>query len=264
MDNKYDRLIDGNGDRIRGRTSYVLRNKDWTLKNVLPTTFHLYRAPKNFSAPIGGFPPETYLGVLKAFSEIVLPPETFYEGSFLLVYFGNDEKKVLMFPPYKMKSFQKSLLIGTVGYDSTSGSKQHYTSYSDISGIFIVNHLNIPINIHFRGNLVAQTGANDGMDFLGGSSSTVYFDNNRQGFKIGDVLRFTYSLPNNKSHMFDVKLTNNYINRIHVGIINPNQEECRGDDVYSYRLDSFSISGVNYYLPVGNYNSISQNPSACF
>lgn len=264
MDNYYDLLIDGNGDRFRGRKTFVDRHKNWVFKNMLPTTFHLYKGTKfPFVTNCNDqYPKEEFIGKLNAHCTAEFSPSTFDDGDFLMIYFESGNVKIQMFPPHELRGFHKDLLIGTCAYNSTDGSRQNYTSYSDISGIYIINHLKIPIDIYYRGNLVAQTGAEDGMTFLGGSSSTVFFDNNRQGFKLGDVLTFTYSLPNDTRKMFSLELNDNYMNEIHVGVINHNGQPCR-EQIYSYRINEFSISGMNYFLPVGNYETISQNPDAC-
>ncbi len=259
MSFKYDRLKDTMDDVLRNR-SKVMQNLDpWVIKNMLPTEFELFYSPQ--------FTDKTFsLGAIRPQGRRVFSPHKFFDGDRLFVMYhpksGTDQSKLHLAMPVHIFATQwKQLNLGDVVYRSSSGGREYFTSYSDISGLMLHNELMFPLNIYFNGNVIGVIGAYDGMTYLGGSAASRYIDNDRAGFRLGDKITFGYSMEGNKDTMFTITLADNHAYHVYIGKISVGERQ-NYPDTYAYSVDLPPQTGYTYYKPIGRYNSIATNPFA--
>lgn len=250
----YNRLRDTMDDVLRDRSRYKQRNDPWILTNMLPTKLKLYHSPQFTGKTL-------YLCGLRPHQTKVFPPKKFEDGDKLLVMYEGKEAEHQIMPTHTFQSQWKRLRLGDVLYRSWDGGRQYFTSYADLSGLMLHNHLLFPLNVYFKGNLIGQMTGYDGMTYLGGSGASLYVDNDRDGFRLGDQLTFGYSFPGNEETLFTVTLTDNHAYHVHIGKIGvgqPNPEP----DTYAYSVNLPPQTGYTYYVPIGRYNSVPTNIAA--
>lgn len=257
----YNRLKDTMDSVLRNRSKVMQSDDPWVLQNMLPTEFELYYNPQYSDKTF-------HLGTIRPQDRRVFPPHKFFDGDQLFVMYrrktGTKEqqnKLHLAMPHHVFQTQWKRVKIGDVVYRSWDGGRQYFTSYADLSGLMLHNHLMFPLNVYFKGNLIGQMRGYDGMTYLGGSSASLYVDNDRAGFRLGDQLTFGYSMPGNEDLLFTITLNDNhayhvYIGRIDGGEIGPDA------DTYAYSVNLPPQTGYTYYVPIGRYNSVATNPFA--
>lgn len=266
---EYRRLNDLNGDIFRDNASRYNKHEPWVLKNNLPSDLHVYS--KGFGSLDHYY---NYFGVMKAQGEMKIVPDQLKNGDVLFFLFRyvdpktGDVKRYLAMEPYNVSETMKYLRVGTTGSQMNHSNLEYQNSdNADINGVMIHNRLVFPIDIYYKGNLVAQAGSNDRMSPLGGSQSSVYVDNNRQGMRLGDTLYFTYSLPPEKGGnkpMYTIVLNDNKMTDIYVGIVNGNPNTFVPYDTYAYSVDRPVFSGMKFYPPAGRGYSFVTNPGSAF
>ena len=255
----YDRIKETPDSVFRNHSKFVQRNHPWTIQNLLPSRFNLYYQPQ-FSTKT------EFLGKIESQEKKTFPPSKFTDGGKLIVMYpwirqNGLQEETLAMPPHVFQSQWKNIKIGDVVYRSWDGGRQYFTSYADFSGIMLHNELMFPLNVYYKGNLVGQLGARDGMTYLGGSGASLYFDNDRDGLNIGDKLTFGYSMPGNSSLMFTVTLNDNHAYHVYVGKISVGEPELMPDR-YAYNVNTPTVTGYTYYIPIGRYNSVPTDPYA--
>ena len=153
----------------------------------------------------------------------------------------------------------KDIRIGAVTYDTTDGHGILQTSNSDIRGITIKNCLPIPLDIYYKGNLIAQVFGYNGLGYKGGGASTIYFDNDRRGLNFMDEITFKYSLPGKEGKcLFSVILDDEMCNEMFVGVVSGGFLGPDPDNSI-YSVDEPTYNGVTYYISNGNYESVATN-----
>lgn len=236
-------------DILRQRSEDAQRNDPWILKSMLPNHLEVYHEPY-----LSGR--QFHLVTLKPYEQIQYPPDRFSTRDQLFVYIkGEDGKLNLFLEPYTMWNIWKYVQIGTAGYRSTDGHLQVQASNWDLRGIMLHNKIRAPLDVYYKGNLVAQMYAYDGMTYLGGSAASVYFDNDREGLNFGDEISFRYSLPGEKGKfLYKIIIDDTQTQDVHIGDITGG---VRGPDADNavYRVDQPTYTGVPFYRPIGRYNS---------
>jgi len=257
----YDRLKDTMDSVLRDRSRKAQKDRPWVIRNMLPTEFELYHNPQysDKTFPLGSIRPQ---------NQRVFPPQKFFDGDQLFVMYrrksgtkSEQAKLHLAMPPHTFQSQWKNVKLGDVLYRSWDGGRQYFTSYADLSGLLLHNHLMFPLNVFFKGNLIGQMGAYDGLTYLGGSDAVLYVDNDRAGFRLGDQLTFGYSMPGNEDMLFTITLKDNHAYKVHIGKIGVGKPEPMAD-TYAYSVNLPPQTGYTYYLPIGRYNSVPSNIAA--
>lgn len=252
------RLRGTQDDILRQRSAQAQRLNKWVLINMLPNHLVIYHQPYLQEA--------NYLTDLQSRQTLEYPYDKFGDRDVLYVFVRDESGKLHLFlEPYVMWNIWRMIQIGTVGYRSTDGHLQTQASNWDMRGVMLHNKTRFPLDVYYKGNLVAQMYAYDGMTYLGGSAASVYFDNDRQGLNFGDELTFRYSLPGegNSKFLYSITLDDTQAQDIHIGDITGG---IRGPDPDNavYRVNEPVFTGITYYRPVGRYNSIATNPYAPF
>jgi len=251
---------------LRGTIDEVLRaqsaknqcSKEWKIINMLPTNLELWSEKKW----TGTAEPLTKI---KARETLVFEPNKFSDGDQLYTYFRTPQGKLIPFlEPCSLRCIWKNVKLGAVVYRSTGGHLGEQASNWDMRGITLHNKMRIPLNVFYKGRLAAQISAYDGMSYMGGSASTVYFDNDRQGLNMWDKLTFSYSVPGlmNKE-LFTVTLDDVQMQDVHIGEVQGG-ETGPDPDTAAYSVDRPVWTGITYYIPTGRYNSRMTNPLAPF
>lgn len=253
MDHELYKLGSLPGTYTREVVSHRLKNNDWVIRNTFPIELQLY-VEKAWSDTV------SFLSIIHPKQEIRLHPDSLHEQDKLIVFY---EKEPFV-QPYTIRSFEKLITIGAIGYSSGPGAREFTASQSDISGIRLNNRCRVPLNFYYKGNLVAQVGSYIGQTYLGGGNESVFFDNSRQGLDMWDPISISFSWPGKKElNWTTLILYDNQVKEVYLGII---QGSYRGPnpDTYSYNVTKPDWTGQTFYRPIGRYQTIMTNPYAPF
>lgn len=225
--------------------------KQWTVENRLPSTLVLYKQSQ------AGHRKE--VGEIQARSEITLPSNTFEEGDFLIVYRRYGDLFYPFMEPQILKLRSRHIILGDIGFSQGEGRGIVMASNWDMRGVWLHNHLSVPLNVYYKGNLVVQIHSNaGGLSYMGGGANVVYFDNSRQGLNRDDVLSFRYATSDGHDKFLqDAVLSNVQAMNIHIGIIRA--VPWRPDPFNGvYKVDIPSHSGISFFNPVAQGTSLVQ------
>ena len=149
----------------------------------------------------------------------------------------------------------KTIRLGAITYSSGAGNGEVQASNWDMRGIWINNKMRFPLDIFHNGILKAQVSAYNGIEYMGGGASTIYFDNNREGVNYGDVFEFRYSLPGREEKIFSTTIDDEQCMHMYVGVISPGMWGPDPDNAI-YRIDEDDHIGITYYVPIGGYRTM--------
>jgi hypothetical protein len=192
---RYQNITGTPSDMQRLYTAAAIQNEPWYILNVLPSTLSLF-LKRNGSAKL------SFLVDIHPQKVIEYPPSFFSEGDKLYTYYKKDGTYIPFLETYTMVPQAKTIKLGAVTYSSEGGRGGSQTGYYDMKGIWLANRLPIPLDVYYKGNRVVQLYGYNGLDYMGGGASEVYFDNNRQGLHYLDTLEFHYSLPGDTKKTF--------------------------------------------------------------
>lgn len=244
------------GDVLREQSKVSQRNNSWVLKNKLPTQLVLYVEKYLSGDPI-------FFTELKPSQTIKFPPNTFADRDQLYTYVRVNGRLIPFLQPYMFREIRKTIYLGGVEYSSNGGNNQVKALNWDIRGIWIHNKLPFPLNVYYKGNLVAQINGNIGNTYLGGGGSTLYFDNSREGIDFGDQIEFGYTIPGSTEKKIIATIDDEQCLEMYIGTVFGNMWGPDPDNSV-YRIDKPVWTGITYYRPVGRYNSVITNPYAPF
>lgn len=224
--------------------------KNWSVRNRLPSDLVLWK-----SSPTGA---REHVTEILANSSISLPAGTFAEGDTLIPYARYDDVLYPFLEPLLLKPWGRDIVIGDTRFSIGEGRGIVRASNWDMRGVWLHNHLSIPLNVHYKGNLVVQLHPYDGLGYMAGGAANVYFNNSGQGLNRGDVLSFTYADGSNKK-LYDTVLSNVQANNIHIGLVT---SIIREPDPFNgvYNVDIPTHSGISFFHPVTQGVSLVQNP----
>ncbi len=309
----------------------------WTFYNNLPISIYLFHVNNNILSTVKNLPFGTsnkttvdkikddvvnvrkFVKIIKPKDNVIFDKSQFNHGDIVMGYIKYKNRFIQFLKPHYIDHNNKLITIGSSIYKSLGTSLESQTSYADISGVWIFNHLMVPLNIYYKGRLAAQIDGHSKIreydeknskyfgyhfmrnfnvdSYFGGSSSQLYFDNNRNGLNLGDELIFTFSSKFFKDlKLFSIILTDNHNKRIDIGLISAvgdgkyadtfsygvdddhkayNNEDKRWNDNsynhsqyfknlgnYTHHVAPYGYSGITYYKPLGNYTSQVTNPNA--
>jgi len=233
--------------------------KPWTFESYLPDKVLLYHRTKSGHAERLGTlnPKETVSRTRSNAAPLQI-------GDTIEVVYESNGNGYLMMPPYTLHPHWRDVKVGTVTYESAGGGREYSVSFADISGVMIHNNLLFPLDVYHlprdtdTRTLVAQVEAYDGVSYMGGSRANVYYDNSREGLRLGDRLAFVFNLPDRKPVM-TITLTDNHMYHINVGVIDAGYDDY-APDTYGYSVDRPVQTGITYYDASGSPT----NPNAAF
>lgn len=183
---------------------------------------------------------------LPPFSTKKVPVDALGEGYSLFVSTTSSRGNIPLMERYVVREFRKHIRIGAVTYGSLGGRNEVVASNWDMRGVMIHNRLTVPLNVHYKGRLVAQMFGYSGTDYMGGSGSSLYFDNDREGLRMFDELLFSYTIdgktyPYTKAVLNDVQAREIFVGVVSGGFWGPT------NDSAVYRIDDSVYTGIDRF-----------------
>lgn len=255
INNRYT-AIDFNQDR-ETRVSYLARNNiPWKFTNLLPYKINVYSLRFQKLDLISTIDANSTFETTKTSSgaelqkgdaiHILMPTNRLSPAS-------KTSKQYEITRPVFLFDDSREVRIGDIVYEDRIAFTPGIDIHHDIIGIRIHNHITMPINIYYKGENIAQIAKDDGTSFMAGSPNSVYLNNERFGFMIGDELLFEFA--HDKKKYASVKIIDNYTSDI---IIGETTQHFVGaiQDMFSYRVNEPNINGLQYFDTVTAYTSI--------
>ena len=253
----YHHLRGLNGDVLRAVSATNQSQSLWTIKNMLPNDLVLW-----VEKYLSEYP--KYFTTIKAQETLKFPSNTFSNRDQLYTYIRVGGRLYPFLQPYMFRDIWRTIRLGAVTYDSEDGHGIVQASNWDMRGVWIHNRLPFPLDIYYRGLLVAQVSGYNGIGYMGGGASSVYFDNSREGLDFNDEIEFRYSLPGVEGKkIFSVKIDDEQCMSMYVGVVSGGMWGPNPDNAV-YRVDKPSYTGITFYVPISGYHSRPTNPRAPF
>jgi len=183
------------------------------------------------------------LTTIQPFSIQKVPPTSLSEGDTLFVSTKSSSGNIPLMETYTVREFWKHIRIGAITYGSLSGRNEVMASNWDMRGVMIRNRLTVPLNVHYKGRLVAQMYGYSGIEYMGGGGSSLYFDNDREGLNMFDEIYFSYTIdgktyPYTKAVLNDVQTREIFVGVISGGFWGPT------NDSGVYKVDDPVYTGI--------------------
>jgi hypothetical protein len=223
-------------DTDSSQRANLLKGKPWSFLNLLPIPVTLYVTYPVELDLIDTIPANGKLTATRTKSGRAI------DGNMdLHVTYKTGDVEYEILRPVTLFYDSRSVRIGDVVQDSRDTTTTIRT-HCDISGIRVHNHIGIPLNISFLGNIVASVEKDNGTSFMMGSPNSVFLNNDGRGFRFGDVLSFSFR---DGTKYCDVQIIDNYMSDIYVGTIQQKfVEQLR--DYYSYN-PYLDINALKYF-----------------
>lgn len=215
---QYARIESYPSDISQKMSAFAQANDRWTFINRLPFDVELRGVPV-FTTN------ELVIAKIPAYKNI--STKIYANGTPLsdsdVLYVKND-KGVLLMPSYVLRDIWKRVDIGASSYDPLPGGYSGYVGGfapdSSITGIYVHNYFLFPVDIYYRGQMIAQVHGYDnvGPSMLGGSKSVVYINYSWDGFRLGDII--TFKISGTSIILYEVQLMDLFQKDIQLGVIN--------------------------------------------
>lgn len=234
-------------DADQSQRAKLLRGKPWSFLNLLPIPVNVYVYTPTKIDLIGSI--EAHGKLATKCSKSGMPLEKGYEIH-VLYQCGGPQYEILR--SEFLFDDSRVVRIGDAAHEAKTNTWTQRT-HTDIVGIRIHNRLTIPLDIYYQGNKIGHVAGDDGTNApMSGSPGSVYLTNDNYGFKIGDELEFVFHY--NQLKYCTVKIHDNYISDIYIGVINQHYVPTI-QDMYSYRVDEPNITGLVYFDQITGYKS---------
>ena len=200
----------------------------WVFTNKLFEPIYLYVIPISFSFNQTRF---DYIGILGSNETKSYTYDKFRAGDYVLTCIkskGKDNKinYIRATAPMILNESRKFVDFGVIAYDSYGDTNITTVGISnDIPSFRIINRLTVPVDIFYTNEYdyrykpilarVATIDADDGLDYMGGSSSNIFMSNGSQGFKFGQTL--VIKVRNTDITLAHYKLVDNYLKNLYLG-----------------------------------------------
>lgn len=214
----------------------ALDGRPWTFINLLPIPLTLYITYTNKVELVGQVSAKSKMVATHTQQKILIQG-----GQEIHATYKRGDAVYEILRPITLLYDDRIIKLGDVVSD-TKDTTMTIRSHADISGLRIHNRIAIPLNITFQGNIVGSVDKDDGTNYQSGSTNSVFLNNNGRGFKMGDILSFSFR---DGTKYCEVALNDNYMTDVYVGVINQKFVPIM-DDYYSYRLTS-DINGLGYF-----------------
>jgi len=255
ISNKY-KAIDFDQDRDH-RVAYLARNNiPWKFINLLPYKINVYAIQYKNLELIATIDAKSNFETLKTKSgsplrkgdaiHVLMPTNKLNPGSTT-----SNQFKVLR--PTFLFDDSREVRIGDIVYEDRIAFAPGIDIHHDIIGLRIHNHTLMPINVFYKGENIAQIAGDDGTSFMAGSPNSVYLNNERFGFMIGDELSFVF--VHDGAKYASIKIIDNYTSDIIMGEITQHFVGAI-QDMFSYRVNEPNINGLTFFDTVSAYTSV--------
>lgn len=229
-----------------------LKGQPWKFINMLPYRVKIYMYRPAKTEFVGTIEPHKNLITSKTKSGLELQEEDAIHVLRPVVIKGKmDEYEILR--PVFLFTDSREVKIGDIMSEYQVNKSNTIDIWHDIIGIRIHNHITMPIDVYHKGNRIASIAGDDGTSFMAGSPNSVYLNNERKGFEIGDFLSFVFT--HDQKPYATVKIIDNFTSDIILGVINQHFVPTI-QDTYAYRINEPNITGLKYYDNVTAYSSI--------
>jgi len=116
--------------------------------------------------------------------------------------------------PTYLRGHINHVTLGDIVYDSRDTSIINVNT--DISGFRVNNNTKFPISVYYKNYKLGVTRCDDGGSYMGGSKNSVFVDNDRCGFKLGDEVQIMFD---NGLYYATATLNDVFISDMYVGMI---------------------------------------------
>ena len=256
----YQRISDQASAGIKQSQFLDVMNTPWKFTNLLPTPIILYAAKSPEQAP------GKLLGTLEGRKTKYISADGLEDRDILYTMYKNPSngKLYIMLQPYVLHGNQRDIKLGSIVYDEY-GTTNFKNTYADLPSVKIYNMLPMTIDVQYApfthptafGPVVAKVAPFDEVGYMGGGDNSVYYDNNANGLRIGDQLKFSYSVGGRSSkgvpsvNYLTVTVKDNFMKNLYVGKIDAGGYRGPDSDVFAYSAEKADTIGVTYYEPVG-------------
>ena len=229
-----------NANFMQSLQARSIRNDPWVFKNNSPFPLRVYYTPmsiNSISSIIDNIPPgNTYK----------LAANRLKDGDTIHVnIINNISGTEIRLSSHILADWFKTLSLGSASY-SSSGKISNITKLNaPINGFFVTNNFPYVCEVVHRNRTIAVIQPRDNKTFLGGSASTVYVDNDRNGFQFFDEIFIKIAGLN----AYSIRLDDTYISKIDIGVVVPGNWGPPAD-IAVYGIGTVgSNSGINSYAP---------------
>lgn len=246
-------------DTERDYHERALAGKPWAFVNLLPYTINVYAyRPQKFDL-IATIEPHqttevqhtvTRMPLAEGTQIYVTRPGRLHNPSSLTT------AQYAITRAATLRGDSRVVKIGDIVYEDRVAFTNGIDIHHDIIGIRIHNHLTMPVDIYHKGNMIATIEGDDGTSFMSGSPNSVYLDNQRFGFEIGDEIGFIFRADQKKYAV--ITLTDNFTSDIIIGMTTQKDAGWPVQDRYSYRVSEPNITGTTYFEQVTGYDTSSK------
>lgn len=234
-------------DEDRDSRRETLLGQPWIFTNLLPFDIKVVVRKVAISDEIGLVRAHSDFKTTKSKSGLDLKDG---DGIHIIRTVNGKDYEVLR--PVFLFDDSRMVKIGDIVYEDMVSTTPTIDIHHDIVGLRIHNHISMPIDVYFRDMRIGSIAGDDGTDFMAGSPNSVYLDNNRFGFNIGDELRFTFPLENKP--YATMKIIDNFSTDIILGRITQKFVPMIQDQ-FAYRVNKPNITGLRFFDQVTGYES---------
>lgn len=223
----YNRLTNLTPDYATFKLEQSHAGLNWYVVNFLPIPVKLYIKRWNTLILLSSMAPR---------ARATLPPDAVEPEDVLHVFTspeGKDGPDYEILRPVKLRLTDRMIRIGDVTYSDKHSGSRWVSSERDINSVRIHNRTTMPLDVYFRGGVIARIDGDDGMSYMAGSPNNVYVDNAGRGFQLEDELGFAFQY--NKKQIGSVTLTDNFTTDIYVGVVTQNTQ-VPYPDISSYHI----------------------------
>lgn len=230
-----------------------LKGLPWVFTNMLPYEIevYMYRPVKT-----------ELVGIIRANGKLSTKTTSrgleLKEGDAIHVLRRASGKKYEILRPVFLFDDSREVKLGDIVFIDVLSTAGAVDIWHDVIGIRVHNHISMPVDVYYKDYRIGSIAGDDGTSFMAGSPNSVYLNNDRFGFEIGDELSFVFS--HDRKPYAKVKIIDNFTSDIVLGQITQHFVAIN-QDYYSYRVDRPNITGLRYYDQVTGYTSVgNDNP----
>lgn len=228
-------------DAERSRREASLFDKPWKFINLLPISINVYVYDGNTLDLVSAIGAHLSVSTFQSISGITLKA-----GQQINITYSDRDVEYEILRPEFLLADSRNVRIGDVVSEDKDASLTQRT-HTDITGFRVHNRLVIPICIYYKNMKIGRIAGDDGTDApFSGTPGSVYLNNDRNGFKLGDILEIRSEINNIKYG--EITIHDNYISDIYIGVITQHFVPTI-QDMYSYRIDSPNAGGIKYFEP---------------
>lgn len=261
-----------NANFMQNARAKSISRDNWILENKTPFPLKVYHTNpviNSLFTLVENIPPRSTYKLL---------PNRLKHGDRIHVkIIDHSSGKELLLGSCEIVGWFKHISLGSSNYESSGTISNVLKLNAPVNGFLVENNFPYITEVLYKNSLIAIIPPRDNKTFLGGGKSTVYVDNDRNGFQFFDEI----FIKVNGENAYSIRLDDTYISKINLGVNvpgnwGPNADivvygigavgSNSGTESYAPReviLDD-SWTGITYYVPSRSnpYASIKTNPYA--